>query len=202
MTVLHIFTEELSAKRLLDVVIPKVIPVNTYHRVYPHQGKEDLEKALKNTLPTISRTPGSRIIIMRDQDTGECEEVKRNIQEIIGLNCQCEYLVRIACKELESWYLGDLNALQFAYPRFKPDQYQNRSVLRNVDNINFPDRYLLQIIPEFRNRAYLPKIEVAESIGPHLDINNNRSHSFNHFIQAVRRLTESSSGKFRQDPET
>lgn len=190
MITLHVFTEELSAKKVLDVLIPKIIPDNTSFKVYPHQGKRDLEKAFQDTIPSISRIPGSRIIVTLDQDSGDCKDVKRHIKELIGLNCHCEYLIRIACRELEAWYLGDLKAIHDVYPRFRPDKYQNRSNLRNVDSIVSPDKYLLRIVPELKIRSSLPKIEVAELISPFLNIENNRSTSFNQMIQAVRKLSD------------
>ncbi len=188
MIMLHVFTEEASAKKVFDIIIPKIISDGVSFRVYPHQGKQDLEKAIKDTVPPISNIPGSRILITRDQDTGDCKEVKQIIEEKIGLRCNCRYMIRIACKELEAWYLGDLNAIRKAFPRFRPDQYVHKSDFRNVDNITNPDKYLLRIIPEFKKRSSLPKLQVSEAIAPHLDIRKNMSKSFNHTVQAISSL--------------
>lgn len=86
--------------------------------------------------------------------------------------------------------MGDLQAINAAYPRFKPDQYQNRADLRNVDSITSPSIYLLKIIPEFQKRSSLPKLEVADSIAPHLDIETNRSISFIRTMEAIKSLVE------------
>jgi hypothetical protein len=190
MTTLHVFTEEPSAKKVFDIILPKLLPENVSYRVYPHQGKQDLERALKNSVPTISKIPGSKIIITRDQDSSDCKLVKKYIKEKIELNCSCEFKIRIVCRELESWYLGDLHAIKEAYPRFRPDQYQNRTDFRNVDNITSPSKYLLKIIPEFKKRASLPKLEVADSITPHLDLEANRSTSFNRTLEAIKSFVE------------
>jgi hypothetical protein len=47
---------------------------------------------------------------------------------------------------------------------------------------------LLDIIPEYSRKEYLPKIEAASKISPHLSIDENRSASFRHFISGIRNL--------------
>jgi hypothetical protein len=191
MITLHVFTEEVSSKNVFDVILPKILSENVSFRIYPHQGKQDLEKALRTSLPSISKLPGSKILITRDQDNANCRDVKDRIQEIIGENCHCEYLIRIACKELEAWFLGDLEALKKAYPRFKPEQYQSKADFRNVDKITDPDKYLLRIIPEFNYKESLPKLVISETIAPFLDLKKNNSSSFKNTISAIKKLVGS-----------
>ncbi|HRB70901.1 MAG TPA: hypothetical protein PK776_03545 [Flavobacterium sp.] len=188
MTFLHIFTEEPSLKIVLDTILPKILPDNVYFQIYSHQGKQDLEKALISTLPTISKIHGSKILVTRDQDSSDCKELKQNLLQIIGLNCHCDFLVRIVCRELESWYLGDMQAIEKAYPRFKSEQYRNKAEYRNVDKLQSPNRELLKIIPEYSNRDYLPKLETAEYISPFLNLKANNSESFNQTINAILKL--------------
>lgn len=190
MTTIHIFTEEPSAKKVFDIILPKLLPEDVSYRIYPHQGKQDLEKALQYSVPTISKIPGSKILITRDQDSSDCKQVKRGIKEKIELNCSCEFKIRIVCRELESWYLGDLQAISKAYPRFRPEQYRLKADFRNVDQIVSPNKYLLKIIPEFKKRSSLPKLEVADSIAPHLNLETNQSTSFNHTIKAIESFIE------------
>jgi hypothetical protein len=185
---LYIFVEELSAKRVLDVVIPKIIPQNVSFQVYPHQGKEDLERAINTTVPSISRIPGARILIARDQDSGDCKRVKQRIKSIIQGKSSAPTLIRIVCRELEAWYLGDLNAVSQAYPRVKPQHYLNKADFRNVDLIQNADELLLSIIPEYNNINTLPKLEVAENVSPFLDVKNNSSTSFQNFVSGVDKL--------------
>ncbi len=185
---LHIFVEEPSAKIVLDVIIPKIIPEDVFFQVHSHQGKQDLEHAIKTTVPSISKIPGARILIVRDQDSGDCKKVKKHLLRIIGKRSVSPTLVRIVCRELEAWFLGDLNAIHKAYPRVKPQQHSNKADFRNVDVIQNANRFLLAIIPEYKYRESLPKLEVAESIAPHLNLKNNSSASFNHFISGVEKL--------------
>lgn len=186
--VLHIFVEEPSAQKVLDVLLPKIIPENVAFQIYSHQGKQDLERALKSTLPSISKIHGARILIARDQDSGDCIKIKEKIKQIIAGKSHAPTLIRIVCRELEAWFLGDLRAVQLAYPRVKPEQYVNKADFRNVDLIQNANEFLLNIIPEYKGRETLPKLEVAESIGPHLDLNNNSSSSFNFFVSGVKKL--------------
>ena len=185
---LHIFVEEPSAKLVLDVLIPKIIPENVSFQIYPHQGKKDLEHAIKTTVPAISKIQGARILIVRDQDSGDCKKVKQHIENIIQGKSNAPTLVRIVCRELEAWFLGDLNAISQAYPRVKPQHHINKANFRNVDVIQNANEFLLAIIPEYNKRESLPKLEVAESIAPYLDIKNNMSTSFKHFISGVEKL--------------
>ena len=185
---LHIFVEEPSAKIVLDVILPKILPENVYFQVHSHQGKQDLEHAIKTTVPSISRIPGARILIVRDQDNDDCKKVKQRIKTIIRGRSFAPTLVRIVCRELEAWFLGDLKAVSEAYPRFKPGQHAGKVDFRNVDLIQNTHEYLLAIIPEYKDRENLPKLEVAESIAPLLDLENNTSESFNQFISGVEKL--------------
>jgi hypothetical protein len=191
MKILHVFTEEASAKNVFQELLPKILPENVFFRIYSHQGKRDLEKALKHTLPSISRIPDSKILITYDQDSSDCKDVKDHLISLFTDNCQCDCLVRIVCKELESWFLGDLDAIKLAYPRFKPEHHQSKAEFRNVDNITQPNKLLLRIIPEYADRETLPKLETSENISRHMDISRNNSQSFNNTISAIRRLTQS-----------
>lgn len=187
---LHIFTEESSLKTVLEILVPKIIPPEMYFRIYPHQGKQDLERALRTTIPSISKIPGSRIIITRDQDNEDCKILKKNLEGVISNKIFCDYKIRIVCRELESWFLGDLLAVENAFNRFKHDQHINRSDLRDTDNIFKPSETLRQIIPEYSNLDNLPKLETAQKIGIHLNIDKNTSKSFNQMIMAIRTLTK------------
>ncbi len=187
-TTLHVFTEEPSAKNVFEILLPKLLPENVFFRVYPHQGKQDLEKALAKTVPSISKMPGSKILITRDQDSGDCLEIKRNMDSVMTLNCSCDYYIRIVCRELEAWFLGDLHAVELAYTRFKSEQYQHKAEFRNVDQIVNPNEFLLKIIPEYSDRTTLPKLEVSETIAPFLDFDRNTSTSFNQTISAINKL--------------
>ncbi len=186
---LHIFAEEASFKHIADHLVPQLLPQDASFRVYPHQGKQDLEKALKTTVPVISRIPDSRILITRDQDDEDCEQIKMNLLKLIEGKCKCPYLIRIICNESECWYLGDLQAIKAAYPRFDPDKYAHTSDFRNVDDIRNAPEKILKIVPELGKREHLPKLEFSRRVSAHLNIARNTSTSFRHFVSAIRKLS-------------
>lgn len=185
---IHIFVEEPSIKKVLDNIVPKVLPENTFFSVYPHQGKQDLERALNTTLPSISKIPGARIIISRDQDSSDCIELKNILKNIINGRVSCQYKIRIVCKELESWFLGDLMALERAFPRFKAESIAGKAEIRDVDSIVNPSTYILKVIPEYSKTEYLPKVENAERISQFMVLDGNQSKSYNQMIEAVKYL--------------
>lgn len=185
---IHIFTEEPSMKEVLDIIVPKLIPSNVYYRVYPHQGKQDLENALRTTVPGISKLPGARIIITRDQDNDDCMTLKSDLQQLVAGNISCDYKIRIVCKELESWFLGDLIAVENAYKRFKHQRHLNRAEFRNVDNVPKPSEFLRRIIPEYSDLRSLPKLETARKVSANLILERNRSKSFQQMVAAIKEL--------------
>ena len=194
MSTLFILTEEPSIKNVFDVVLPKILPKNVDFRVLVHQGKNDLGKALTDKITSLSRISGAKILITIDQDANDCKHLKQEIAGLIDNNCVCDYKIRIVCKELESWLLGDLPAIEKAFPRFRSVSFARKTKLRNVDLIKGkPSDFLLCIIPEFKDRKKIPKLEFSKKGATFLDINNNTSPSFNHTINAIKNLCGSQS---------
>ena len=190
MNTLFILTEEESLRTALDVILPKLIdPSRVSYQVIAHDGKQDLETAIRRTVPSLSRIPGARIIVTRDQDAEDCLLVKKHLQELVMANCNAPYKIRVLCHELENWFLGDFEAISAAFPRFRPDQVRQKAKYRNVDNLANAPQELLKIIPELAGRAYLSKINTASMISPHLNTERNTSLSFQNFVRAVEELT-------------
>ena len=75
------FLEELSARRMLEGVLPRLIPsdVNVHYVVF--QGKSDLENQLVRKL-RFWLLPDSVIVVLRDQDAGDCHVIKRKLAEL------------------------------------------------------------------------------------------------------------------------
>ena len=187
---LHIFTEEESFKIFLDNFLPKIIPPDISYFIHPHQGKQNLEKAIRTTVPSISKIPGSRILITRDQDSGDCKFVKQEPERIIHGNVQSPYYIRIICRELECWYLGDLSCIEKIYPRFNSSKYRNKKTFRNPDLVQNSSKLICQIVPELKDRDYLPKIQTASKMGKCLCTESNNSTSFRQFTSAIKDLIE------------
>ncbi len=190
MSGLHIFTEELSAKICFNSLLAKLAPQVGCKKVkvYSHEGRLGLMRALRTTLPAISRREGASILVTIDQDKSDCEELKEKLEEILREKCECAYKIRIVCKELEAWFLGDLDAIAKAYPRFDPSHYRTKAKMRDVDGIVQSHQMLLKIIPEYRGEKHFSKTEVSEKISAHLSLDSNTSTSFQNTILAIRSL--------------
>lgn len=186
---LYIFTEESSAEICFKSVLSQAIPSSQSFKIFAHRGREDLKQALRKALPVISREQGAKILITIDQDKHDCKTLKKELQEIIRGNCQCPNKIRIVCKELESWFLGDLAAISKAYPRFKPEKYHNKSEMRNVDEIEQPSKKLIKMLTETNGGKCPSKGELSQRISPHLNVSLNTSTSFQQTIQAIKILT-------------
>ena len=185
---LYIFTEEESARTVLNILLPHILPAEATFQIFSHQGKQDLEKSLPKTLPAISRIPNARILILEDQDSNDCLSLKAKLKAIADVNCTAPYKIRIVCKCLENWFLGDLKAVAQTFPRFKAEKHAHKASFRHIDAIGNAPGELLQIVPELRGKSRLPKMETAKRIAAHLNIENNQSGSFNQTIAAIRKL--------------
>ena len=56
--------------------------------------------------------PESRFVVLCDQDSADCRTVKKGLVRKCHDAGKDKAFVRIACRELESWYLGDLTAVE------------------------------------------------------------------------------------------
>jgi len=165
---LEFLLEELSMESFLKGFLPKILPDGYIHNqnyfLHPHQGKSDLLKSIPNKIK-IDYGEKTAFIILHDQDNNNCIDLKNKIKKICQDNCKNDnsYLVRIVCKELESWYLGDLDAIEQAFPKFKAVKYKNKSKFRNPDAINAADE-MAKLLPEFQ------KNKGARLISQHIDV--------------------------------
>ena len=107
------FLEEESAKALLETLWPRIVAgrKEVTPRFVVFEGKQDLEKQLCRKLSGYLNA-SARFIILRDQDEDDCKKVKRKLQSLCHEAGRPGALVRIACRELEAFYLGDLAAVE------------------------------------------------------------------------------------------
>lgn len=139
----EILVEEKSIKELLRIILPKVLPqkwqLDENYFIREHEGKSDLKKSIENKVKVFSNWHEPiGLVVVHDQDTADCKLLK----EMLVDKCKkgtCRFLVRIICRELESWYLGDMDAIEGAYPHFKASIYKNKAKFRNPDACNACD---------------------------------------------------------------
>jgi hypothetical protein len=175
------FLEELSARAMLEGFLPKLIPNTIRCRYIVFEGKQDLEKQIVKRIRGY-RVPHTRFVILRDKDSEDCRTVKKRLAAKCTEAGQPDSLVRVACYELESWYLGDLAAVESGLGINGLVRYQHKTPYDNPDDSTGPAQRLQSIAPSYQ------KVGGSRAIGPHLNPDGNRSHSFGVFVAGIQRL--------------
>lgn len=174
--------EERSAKEMLDGLLPRLYPQPVSYRCIVFEGKQDLEKQLVRRIRGY-RVPGARFIVVRDQDSSDCHLIKRRLSEMCRKAGRPEALVRIPCRELESWYLADLKAVEDDLGIAGIKTLQQNKKYRNPDALASPALELDRL-----TKGRYQKISGSRAIGLHLDPGNMRSNSFKVFVEGVRNI--------------
>lgn len=177
--------EEPSMKHLLAGLLPRLMPgwVQGEHFLcVPHEGKSDLDRSVPRKLAAW-QVPGDRFVVLRDNDAAVCEEVKSRLVKLCADSGRPDTLVRLACQELEAWYLGDLEALAAAFeePRLCGPAMRKRYV--DPDAWQKPSVEVQRVLPQFQKGQGARRMGIALRGAA-----ENRSRSFQVFVAGVRRL--------------
>ncbi len=190
---LEFLVEEPSIAEVLKVILPKILPqgwiLNENFFVRPHQGKSDLKKSIPRKFQAFSELPfNTGIIVVQDQDANDCRQLKQELSELCNQSNTkpCPFRVRIVCHELESWYFGDPKAIETVFPHlFKVSKYKNKDLCKHPDSIITPKNRLKRIVREYS------QIDTAKKIAAQMDVNANKSESFNQFKNGITSLIQS-----------
>lgn len=175
--------EEESALKVLGALLPSIVPAGVQVQVLKHRGNADLRKSIPVKLKSW-RIPDTRFVVLHDQDGRDCVELKHELVKLCADAGRPDTLVRIVCQELESWYFGDLDALEAVYGNDVSKRIRNKAPFRVPDAIAKPSRELERLIPEFQKGA------ASEGVSRHMVPDGNSSASFQVFVSGVRRLCE------------
>ena len=184
MSELVFFLEESSARAMLEGFLPKVLPSGLNYRYIVFEGKQDLEKQLVRRMRGYL-VPGARFVVLRDQDTSDCKAVKKVLTRKCVEARRPNALIRIACHELESWYLADLSAVERGLGLSGLTRYQNERQFSSPDDYSSPAQTLKRIAPSYQ------KVGGSRSIGAYLNPMNIRSRSFAAFVDGLQKLCNS-----------
>lgn len=178
--------EEDSARALLAELLLRVIPESSgiHARFIVFEGKQDLDKQLERKLRGYLN-PQARFLVLRDQDSADCRVVKRTLLSRCQAAGRPGAVVRIACRELETFYLGDLAAVERAFGLSGLARRQNEKKFRKPDLLGSPSKEL-----DHLTKGRYQKVSGSRAIAAHLDLENVRSSSFRHLVGAVRRLQQ------------
>lgn len=176
--------EERSAKVMLESLLPRMLDERVEFRLIAFEGKQDLEKRMVMRMKGYVNTD-ARFVVMRDQDSDpNCLALKsRLLAKCHDSGRGAVSLVRIACKELETFYLADLKAVEKALSVKGVSEKQNIAKFRNPDYLVSPSHEL-----KILSKHKYEKISGSRDIGQHLDIENVRSDSFRNLVEGIRFL--------------
>jgi len=193
--------EDQSSEKAMKNLIPKLLDDGVTYDTRSYLGIGDLPKhmtkdtdvkrqMLLNDLPRklkgYGRTPGyDAIIVICDLDKRDKVEFLNELNGILDeCNPKPNTLFCLSVEEFEAWYLGDINAIQAAYPK------ANIRALRNYKNDEICGTWELLADAIYKGgrkalqaKGY-PTIGIqksiwAEEISLHMDVNINLSPSFN-----------------------
>ncbi len=196
-----LLVEEESMRVALEVLLPTALP-GVDAQIIAFQGKPDLLRKLPGRLAGLRYDVpyGVRIAILLDRDNDDCHELVRDLRGVVenaGLTVnraasrRGDVLCRVACEELEAWFLGDVEALCAAYPSI-PRSLADRALFRDPDAVPGGTwerlHRVLQDAGYYRER--FPKTEVAAAVAHEMRIDRNRSRSFQVTIAGLRRLVK------------
>lgn len=177
---LVLLVEEPSMKTFLVGLLERVLP-GVPVLILAHEGKTDLERSIPRKLRAW-RDPEARFVVIRDQDAADCREVKAKLQALCVEAGHPDTLVRIACRELEAYYLGDPAGLARAFGAPKVEAALRARKFAQPDALAKPSADLRRVLPAFS------KSEGARRMAREIDLENSRSESFLALVEGLRRL--------------
>ncbi len=182
---IEILVEEPSMEAFLRNLLPRILPkgivVDTNCFIIPHQGKQDLRLRIPRRIRAYRHYPERvYLIVIQDQDSNDCVLLKQGIvDDIRQADAHVPALVRIACRELENWYLGDLRSVEMVYPGSRASKLVMKSKFRSADRLNGSDE-MKNLSPHFS------KIACARAMAKVIDTESGRSHSFLKTVEGIR----------------
>jgi hypothetical protein len=199
---LEILVEEPSAEAALRELVPRIVGSAVEVRYHTFRGKAALLRRLPHRLAGYLHYPVDadvRVLVLVDRDDQDCLELKETLEGAAadaGLRTRASagrarfrVCNRIAVEELESWFIGDPDALVAAYPRV-PASFTNRARFRQPDSVSGGTWEALERLLQ-RHRYHLgglAKIRLASDVARHMDPARNRSPSFIEFRDGLLRL--------------
>ena len=180
------FLEETSAMEMLKGLLPRLLSPQVIVRYVVFEGKHDLDRNLLRRLRGW-RTPDTAFIILQDQDANDCKALKARLARRCAEAGRASAKVRIVCRELESWYFGDLAAVEHGLRIPNLQRYAGQRRYRTPDSIHSPSSELRKI-----TRNAYQKVAGSRAIGPCMATDGNTSRSFRAFVAAIRTVVATS----------
>ena len=206
----ELIIEDWSGKKAMDILIPRLFGNDIAVRTHSYKGLGRIPKGLKpksdaskrmllSQLPRLlqgfGRVPACKaVVVICDLDDNDKNHFLAELDNVLNsCNPRPNTVFCLAIEEFEAWYLGDLNAVRKAYPRVKDN------VLRGYinDSICGTWEMLADAVYSGGSKALIAKgwqaigeqkSIWAETISPHMDIEDNVSPSFNEMREKLRKI--------------
>jgi len=214
----EILVEDLSGKKTLDILVPKIIGDMHTFRVHSYKGighiprnmkdaKDARKRILLANLPRLLKGHGktfhsfpnsyrAAVILVCDLDDKCLKMFRRDLFGILNAcNPRPETRFCIAIEEGEAWFLGDLNAVNKAYPKARTsvlNSYENDSICGTWETLAdavYPGG-ASKLSQNGWQAVGIEKSKWAETIAPGMDIMNNKSPSFRYFRDKLQEFLE------------
>ena len=213
----EILVEDISGKKALDILVPKIVGDQHTFRVIGFRGIGHIPRNLKsgtavanrlllNQLPRLLRGYGrtyagdptdhpAAVILVCDLDDRCLKRFRQNLFSVLNA-CNPKPLTRfcIAIEEGEAWLLGDDSAIKRAYPNLREtvlNGYKNDSICGTWEVL--ADSVFAGGSTALKSGGWravgTEKSIWAERIAPLMDVENNASPSFCYFREKLRELT-------------
>jgi hypothetical protein len=184
---IEILVEEESIRAFLEKLIEKlaegtdwILEQNVFIRSF--EGKSHLRKELPNKAKVYARFHEPIfLLVLQDKDSNDCLQLKQSIIELVKPSGLTSFKVRIVCKELECWYLGDLDAVECVIPASKAGKLKNKSKYKDPEKLNGKDEIKKWIQP-------YSAIQFAKSIACKMSLENNSSQSFHQTVNVLKEI--------------
>jgi hypothetical protein len=212
----EVLVEDISGKTALEILIPKIISDEDTFKIHSYKGIGRIPSGLKsssdskkrilldqlprlilgygNTFASYPSNYHAVLVIICDLDDRCLSNFRGELLDCLD-KCPIkpETFFCIAIEEGESWYLGDIDAIKFAYPKAKDavlNSYVNDSICGTWEKL--ADAIFLggaQSLSKLGWQAVgKEKSAWASNISPHMNVDINKSPSFCYFREKLRSL--------------
>jgi hypothetical protein len=208
---IEILVEDVSGKRALEILVPKILGSDCSFRIHSYKGIGHLPKNMKGpdpakrlllaNLPRLLQGYGRTfaeqgyegvVIVVCDLDDRNQATFLANLNRILR-DCQPRPPAHfcLAIEEGEAWFLGDRSAIMAAFPRAKTgvlNSYAQDSICGTWEilaNALYP-RGLKALTKNGYHITGVEKSRWAIEIAPHMDVDKNQSPSFCSFRNELR----------------